>query len=165
MTVDGDVERCIRSEYARLVGVVCLITGSLALAEEAVQEAFARAWQRVDHGQRFEDLAAWVATVALNLARTGRRRRATERRALERLAAVPVVPHRDPRVEVSMVVRSAIDGLAPRQRDAVVLYYLLDVDVATVASLLGISEGTVKTALARARTRLAVLLSDQELEA
>jgi DNA-directed RNA polymerase specialized sigma24 family protein len=40
----------------------------------------------------------------------------------------------------------------------VVLFYLLDLDVATVAGLLGISEGTVKTALSRARQKLAVLL-------
>jgi RNA polymerase sigma-70 factor, ECF subfamily len=164
MSVDGEIEGCVRAEYGRLVGVVSLVTGSPQLAEEAVQEAFARAWERVQRGYRFDHLAGWVATVALNQARSGRRRKASERRAVERLAAVPSVES-DREIEVGMVVRSAVDGLARRQREAVVLYYLLDIDVATVASLLRVSEGTVKTALARARHKLAVVVTQQEREA
>ena len=51
------------------------------------------------------------------------------------------------------------------ERDAVVLYYLLDVDVVTATRLLRVSEGTVKTALARPRVKLAEVLGEQELEA
>jgi RNA polymerase sigma-70 factor (ECF subfamily) len=164
MPVDGEIEGCIHAEYARLVGAVSLVTDSPQLAEEAVQEAFARAWERTQRGHRFDHLAGWVATVALNQARSGRRRRASERRTIERLAAASVVEI-DDGAEVAMVVRSAVDGLPGRQRDAVVLYYLLDIDVATTADLLRISEGTVKTALARARQKLARVLGEQELEA
>lgn len=164
MAVTAEIERCIDREYKRLVGVVSLVTGSTSLAEEAVQEAFARAWERVERGQHFDHLAGWVATVALNHARSGRRRMTSERRAVERLANVPRVGLRST-PEIEMVVRSAVDGLARRQRDAVVLYYLLDVDVATAARLLRVSEGTVKTALARARVKLAEALGEQELEA
>jgi RNA polymerase sigma-70 factor, ECF subfamily len=161
--VEGEIESCIRAEYGRLVGAVSIVTGSSQLAEEAVQEAFARAWERVRRGQRFEHLAGWVATVALNLARSGRRRGASERRAIERAAEPTAGP--EPDLEVALVVRSAVDGLARRQRDVVVLYYLLDIDVATVARLLAVSEGTVKSALARARDRLAAVLRQPEPEA
>ncbi len=68
-------------------------------------------------------------------------------------------------VETVIVVRSAVDRLTGRQREAVVLYYLLDIDVATAARLLGISDGTVKPALARARLKLAEVLGEEELEA
>lgn len=68
-------------------------------------------------------------------------------------------------VDVRVVVRAAIEGLARRQRDAVVLYYLLDLDVATAARLLTVSEGTVKTALSRARAHLAAVLVNRQLEA
>lgn len=139
------------------------MTGSPELAEEAVQEAFARAWARLQRGQRFDHLAGWVATVALNHARSGRRRKASERRAVERLAANQSAES-DRGIELALVVQSAVDGLARRQRDVVVLYYLLDIDVATVSRLLRVSEGTVKTALARARARLAVVLEDYEPE-
>lgn len=79
MAMTAEIERCIEAEYKRLVGVVSLVTGSVALAEEAVQEAFARAWERAQRGQDFDHLAGWVATVALNQARSGRRRLTTER--------------------------------------------------------------------------------------
>jgi RNA polymerase sigma-70 factor (ECF subfamily) len=163
MSMDDELESCIRTQYARLVGVVSLVAGSPQLAEEAVQEAFAQAWERAQHGYRFDHLAGWVATVALNQARSGRRRKASERRAVARLAAAPTAnSYRE--IEATIVLRSAVDGLARRQRDAVVLYYLLDIDVATVASLLHVSDGTVKSALARAREKLAVVLGE-ELEA
>jgi len=160
---EGSIEQCVRSEYARLVGVVSMVAGSAELAEEAVQEAFARAWERSDRGERFEHLAGWVVTVALNLARSGRRRRATEGRALDRLRArqpaganVGTSPS-----HVGVEVRQALEALPRRQREAVVLHHLMDLDVATVAGLLGVSESTVKTALERGRTSLAVVLRAQ----
>lgn len=164
--LDADIESCIRDEYARLVGVVALTTRSTALAEEAVQEAFARAWEQSQRGQQFEHLAGWVVTVALNQARSGHRRRETELRAMARLPRATASPWADgmDSIDVRLVVRAAIGGLARRQRDAVVLYYLLDVDVATVARLLAVSEGTVKTALSRARAHLAAALVDRQLE-
>jgi DNA-directed RNA polymerase specialized sigma24 family protein len=45
------------------------------------------------------------------------------------------------------------------------LYYLLDMKVEVVAEALGVSKGTVKTALSRARSRLVELLNETELEA
>jgi RNA polymerase sigma-70 factor (ECF subfamily) len=164
MTVPGEVERCIDTEYGRLVRAVAVIAGSTGDAEEAVQEAFARAWERERRGQTFDHLAGWVATVALNHVRSRFRRSTSERRALDRLAAAPT-PAQEPEPDIALIVRSAIDGLARRQRDAVVLYYLLDVDIATTARLLDVSEGTVKSALARARSTLAELLRSRELEA
>lgn len=164
-TVDDEIEDCLRSQYGRLVHAVALVTGSNALAQECVQEAFARAWERARRGEHFDHLAGWVATVALNQARSGRRRAAAEQRAVDRLGR-RIGTHRqpDPEPELSAAVRDAVDGLARRQRDAVLLYYVLDLDVRTVASVLGVGEGTVKTALHRARQRLAVLLTDPARE-
>jgi RNA polymerase sigma-70 factor (ECF subfamily) len=161
---DSEIERCIETEYRRLVAVVSLVAASVGEAEEAVQEAFARAWERSQRGEHFEHVGGWVATVALNHARSGRRRRRNEQRSRARLDSQPPL---DPEssTELRTIVRSAVDGLARRQRDAVVLYYFLDLDVATVASLLRVSEGTVKSALSRARQRLAVVLGDQTMEA
>lgn len=164
MSVGNEIERCIEAEYARLVAVVSTVTGSVQEAEEAVQESFARAWERARRGHEFDHLAGWVATVALNHARSGLRRRASERRAVERLTREDLTDSGPP-PELVLLVRSAVDGLARRQRDAVVLYLLLDLDVATVADLLEVSQGTVKTALSRARHRLASVLGDQPLEA
>jgi RNA polymerase sigma-70 factor (ECF subfamily) len=160
--VDGDIEACIRSEYRRLVGAVTLVTGSVTTAEDAVQEAFARAWERSRRGEGFTHLAGWVATVALNEARGGHRRRRTEERALVRLAGRPTEGPAVDEVSTRVALHEAVAALAPRQREAVVLHHLLDVDVATTANLLGVSEGTVKSALHRARAHLAEALTERE---
>jgi len=164
--VDAEIEECIRTEYARLVAVVSVTTRSEAQAEDSVQEAFARAWERSRRGHEFDHLAGWVVTVALNHSRSGHRRRQSEQRALARLhrSTGPPEPDAATSIDLRVVVRAAVEGLAPRQRDAVLLYYLLDLDVATTACVLDVSEGTVKTALSRARAHLAAALGDQELE-
>ena len=163
MDVEGELARCVAHEYARLVAVVAVVTGATDLAEECVQEAFARAWERSQRGETFHHVAGWVVTVALNQARSGRRRRLTERRVVEKHAG-EVVRWGVEGADAAIVIRAAVDGLPRRQRDAVILYYLLDIELATVANLLGIAQGTVKSALARARATLAAALADQELE-
>jgi RNA polymerase sigma-70 factor (ECF subfamily) len=62
-----------REGYARLAAAVGLLTGSRAEAEDAVDEALARAWTRLQRGDEIEALGAWVRVVALNCARGGLR--------------------------------------------------------------------------------------------
>jgi RNA polymerase sigma-70 factor (ECF subfamily) len=156
-----EVEACVRLDYERLVRVLAVATGSVPAAQDAVQEAFARAWERASRGGEFTHLSGWVVTVALNLVRGGRRRARAEVRASGRLVA----PNDRLDVETLVDLDRAVRALPQRQREAVVLYYLLDLDVGTVAELLGVSAGTVKTALARGREKLAVALTDWEADA
>ncbi|TMK96344.1 MAG: SigE family RNA polymerase sigma factor, partial [Actinobacteria bacterium] len=58
----------LATDYPRLVAAVSLACGSRAAAEDAVQEALARAWER---GEHIEALRAWVMKVAINLVRSG----------------------------------------------------------------------------------------------
>jgi RNA polymerase sigma-70 factor (ECF subfamily) len=77
----------LATDYPRIVGAVALVAGSRAAAEDAVQEALARAWERAERGERIDSLPAWVTRVAVNLSRSGFRRLRAELRARERLAA------------------------------------------------------------------------------
>ena len=84
--VDDDrIRDFVDGEYAKVVATVALVCGSVATAEDSVQEALARAWERLDRGDAIDRLAAWVTTVALNLARSQMRRWRSERRARDRL--------------------------------------------------------------------------------
>ena len=148
------------SEYPRVVAGVALMCGSHATAEDSVQEALARAWERGERGERIESPRAWVTTVATNLARSGYRRRWTERRAQERLSSAEP---REP-TGASVDLRRALAELPARQREMVVLRYYLDMDVREVATALKVNEGTVKTSLHRARKSLAAALGDDDLE-
>src|SRR4029079_5771562 len=84
--VDDDrIRDFVDGEYAKVVATVALVCGSVATAEDSVQEALARAWERLDRGDDIDRLPAWVTTVALNLARSQMRRWRSERRARDRL--------------------------------------------------------------------------------
>jgi RNA polymerase sigma factor (sigma-70 family) len=147
----------IRGQFDRLVCIVGAVCGSRDHAEEAVAEAFARGWERTQRGEPLNNVAGWVVAVALRYTHSRWRRSRAEERATAALAfARPDRPPHD--VDQSLDLRKAVRSLPRRQEQVVVLHYLLGYDVNSVASVLGVSPGTVKTALARARTKLATAL-------
>ena len=150
------LEQLVRDDHARLVRAVTLAAGDVALAEDAVQEALARAWERLEGGGSIEHLGGWVVTVALNLTRSGRRRS----RRLVPLDPAHVATSRSPRAAESVDLARAVRSLPDRQRQVVVLHYYLDQDLRTVAAIVGRSEGAVKNALFHARAALARALDD-----
>jgi RNA polymerase sigma-70 factor (ECF subfamily) len=153
------VERLVRTEYVRMVRAVALSCGSLPMAEDAVQEAFARAWQRAGRGGTFDHAAGWVVTVALNLTRSRFRR---ERREVPlHVQRGESSPEHDPAL---IDLSRAVDALPRRQREVVVLHYYLGYEVRLIAQLLRVSDGNVKNALHRARASLAgALRIDEEV--
>lgn len=153
---DRDFDDFYASNYGRLVVQLDAVTGNLPDAEDAVQEAFARAsvhWGRV---RAYELPEAWVRRVALNVAFTGLRR---ARRVMEVLTrAQPPPPRPLPSATVELV--EALGKLPLHFRQVLVLHYLADLPVERVAGELGIAVGTAKSRLARARDALARQLVD-----
>ncbi len=140
-----------------LVRQLHAMTGDLGLAQDVVQEAFARAWQRWATVGGYDDPAAWVRQVAWRLA-VSRLRRATVGRALlRRHGPPPDVPGATPD-RVALI--AALRQLPDPQRRAVVLHHLVDLSVEQVAAETGAPVGTVKARLSRGRAALAVLLTD-----
>lgn len=166
----GDVEsdrirEFVGTEYRQVVATVELVCGSFPTAEDAVQEALARAWEHQERGAEIRSLGAWVTTVALNLARSQMRRWKCERRARERLLPLQrVVPDAPSASGEAHAVREALARLPRRQREVTALRYYLGLDVAEIATRLEISSGTVKSLLFRARESLAGALSDEEVD-
>jgi RNA polymerase sigma factor (sigma-70 family) len=145
------------------VAAVALVTGSRLTAEDAVQEALVRAWERATKGDAIDSLGAWVATVALNVSRSSVRRKMAERRARQRLGA-PATTVPDGRHADTVDIERAVATLPRRQREVVVLRYLLDLNTAETATTLRINEGTVKSELSRARAALARCLEAANME-
>lgn len=81
-----EIREFLARDYGRFVNAMRLVSGNLPAAEDAVQEALARAWERSERGQRIESLTAFVATTARNLLRDRFRRLLVERRARRELA-------------------------------------------------------------------------------
>jgi RNA polymerase sigma-70 factor (ECF subfamily) len=154
----------LHTEYPRMVAAVALASASRPAAEDAVQEALLRAWERSEKGEEIDSLRAWVATVALNLARSGLRRLRSERRAKARMHGTEVSKDHAGTTDRSIDIERILAGLPRRQREAVVLRYYLQFDTREVAQALRVNEGTVKSTLARARTAIAEVLGTDDTE-
>ena len=149
------LQEFLHTAYPRLVAAIALASESRPAAEDAVQEALLRAWERSEKGEEIESLSAWVTTVALNLSRSGLRRLRSERRAKARLRGSDW--SEDPALGAGRAVdvERALATLSRRQREAVVPRYYFQLDTREVAAALRVNEGTVKSTLFRARAALA----------
>ena len=154
---ERDFAELYASYYGRLVVQVFAVTGNLTDAEDAVQEAFARASVRWGRISGYDSPEAWVRRVAFNLAFTGLRR---ARRLLEVLSQAPASPPVSPLPADSLGLVEALKALPLPFRQVLVLHYLADLPVERVAGELGIAVGTAKSRLARAREALARQLID-----
>lgn len=155
-----DLESFIDSEYQAVVGAVGLITGNRQDAADAVQDAIVGYLAKPPR-HPVENVAAWITVVASNRIRDRYRRSAAESRAFEK---VGVAASETPDVVAALDrdVVAALQSLPQQQRQVCVLHYLLDQSVATIAEGLGVTEGTIKTQLHRARTALAARLRKED---
>ncbi len=160
MTSDDGFDEFYRSTFGRLVGQVYLITGDLGDAEDAVQEAFARASARWPKLRDFSVPELWVRRVAMNLAIDGLRRARRRLVAFARLGPSPVVA---PISVERVALAEALQTLPRSYRQAIVLHHLLELPVEQVARELRIPTGTVKSRLSRGRRALAKWLDPAAL--
>ncbi|MFD7074935.1 sigma-70 family RNA polymerase sigma factor [Nocardioides sp. NPDC059952] len=146
----GAKDRCLRAAIA---------TGmDPGRAEEAIAEAFARAWSRWPTVRLASSPAAWVVRTAINVDISWWRKRRRE-------LIVPETPEELPRHgsdDNGHDLLDAIRRLPPRQRQVIALRYFLDLDAETTAHELGIARGTVSATLHHALKALRLQLSDPE---
>ena len=147
---------------ARVMGQIYLMIGDRGQTEDAVAEAYARAWQRWDTVRGCDDPEAWVRVVAWRVLASGWRKLRGRRAAYTRHGPTPAPP--EPDVD-GVALMAALRTLPTDQRIAIVLYHILELPVATIAEQTGVPVGTVKARLARARRALAPLLSITEDQA
>jgi RNA polymerase sigma factor (sigma-70 family) len=154
---ERDFDALCRREHRRLVGMLGLYCGDVDLAEELTQEALARLCRRWATLPSDDDASRWLTRVALNLAKSSFRTRATRRRILDRYGASLVSTSRADREDVdvrALAVRRAVAALPDRQRRAIILRYFCDLPIAEVAVLMPCAEGTVKSLTSQAVARL-----------
>ncbi|WP_300014346.1 SigE family RNA polymerase sigma factor [Pseudonocardia sp.] len=142
----------------RVLGQLYVLTGDRATAEDAVAEAYTRAWQRWALVSAHDAPEAWVRTVASRVAISAWRKARNRLLAHRRAAPAPVDPTRH-RADL-VALAAALRGIPERQRRAVVLHHLADLPVAEVAREMDVPEGTVKSWLSRARRDLVTALAE-----
>jgi len=141
-------EDFFRAEHSQLFRALCLVTGSRQEAEDVMQVAFLKVFERWDRVAVMDNPQGFVYRVAMNEFRSRYRRAVrTTKRALtpgEPDDAFAVVEDCD-------VVIRALRDLIPQQRAALVLTSLLGYSSDEAGRMLGMAPSTVRALSTRAR--------------
>ncbi|MFD4639112.1 RNA polymerase sigma factor [Lentzea sp. NPDC058436] len=138
------------------------LTASWAEAEDHLQATFLLAWRKRDDVRLERDSALpWLLTVATNVVRNEQRSLLRRLRNLRRLSGEPAMPdHADlvaERLDDQRRMKELLGAVArlPRnEREALALCVWSDVSYADAAAVLGITEGSVRARVSKAKSRL-----------
>ncbi len=134
-----------------------------ALAEDAVQETFLKAYRALSSFKNEGSEKAWLMKIAINTCRDIRR--SSWYKYVNRWVSPDDLPEEASRGDVSNEeLSSAILKLPTKQREVIMLFYYQNMKLADIAGILGIPLSTVSGRLGRARKKLKALLerSDQD---
>ncbi|MDW3217168.1 MAG: sigma-70 family RNA polymerase sigma factor [Acidimicrobiales bacterium] len=161
--VDAFVATMFEEHGAGLVRLVRLLVDDRNAAEDVVQEAFIRLARSAHRIKDPSKAAAYLRSIALNLARDHNRRGLVSLR--HRLPTDPAVASVEDTIVLSeehAAVLDALRDLPGRQRDCLILRYYDELDIDAIAATLGISRNSVKTHLTRGMRALEGLLAPTE---
>jgi RNA polymerase sigma-70 factor (ECF subfamily) len=144
-------EEFFEAHHARLYGTLCLVTSDRAEAEDIMQEAFLKLWERWDRVRAHPDPGGYLYLTAFNLFRSRLRRIA---RATRRVVARPVSDDALAQVEARESLAAGLRALTPRQRAAIVLLDLLDFSSEEAGRALGVRPVTVRVLASQGRAAL-----------
>ena len=144
------------NDRSRLVRALALSLRDDALANEAVDEAFTRAYHRWNTVGSFDEPHAWIYRTAHNWATSRFRRRSRDRKYAAKTARPEVTVDTLP----DPALASALADLPADQRQVLVLRYYLDWTIDACAEALDVAPGTVKSRTNRALKELNRTLGD-----
>lgn len=143
----ADFEQLCSDLYGRLVGALSAYRGDREVAEDMAQEALERAWADWSKVSRHDAPDAWVFHTAFNLTKSWYRRAQLARR---RRSELPRDMSCEADVASAVTIRSAVDDLPSRQRQALVLRFFADLSVDAAAEVMACAPGTVRALTAQA---------------
>ncbi len=159
-------EELLRRYEGKVYRLCCALLRDRSQAEDAAQESLLRVWKALGRYDGRASLSSWIYAITRNRCLSALERR----RTLESLdglgeEAEPAAPGGgepyDGRAEQLLAL---VERLPERLRRSLVLYYYEEYSVSEVALMLGCPEGTVKTALFRARAALTEMLRRRGLD-
>lgn len=164
----GAFELLVRRYAGQVYRIALRVCGNPADAEDVAQEVFLKLCRSLNRFQGESSFHTFLYRVTTNAALDflrGRKRRETVPLEAEGNGPLTVLPDPDAppeeqleRRELQRAVRRGIAKLPAGQRTALALRELEGLSYAEIAAVLGLSEGTVKSRIARGRERLRVIL-------
>ncbi|HEX2411804.1 MAG TPA: RNA polymerase sigma-70 factor [Solirubrobacteraceae bacterium] len=158
--MSGASEELLAELRPRAFGIAYRMLGSVAEAEDVVQEALLRLHRALEQGERIESPGAYVATVATRLAIDGlRSARARRERYTGEWLPEPLVtdaaddPARQAEMadSLSLAFLVLLESLSPEQRAVLLLRDVFDYGYDEIAQIVGKSEANARQLAARAR--------------
>jgi RNA polymerase sigma-70 factor (sigma-E family) len=148
---DGELAELYAAHRLSLVRLAILLVDDQASAEDVVQDAFAHLAGRMHRLRDRHAALGYLRTSVVNGSRSALRRRRTARGYVPPRDVEPPGPDdRAVLAEEHREVLAAVERLAPRQREVLVLRYWSGLSEAEIAEACGISRGSVKSTASRA---------------
>ena len=155
----GD-QRAFRSLYDmnvdRIYRLAYRMAGEDDLAMDFTQEAFLRAWNRLDQFRGDAAFSTWLHSITVSVALNGLRKVDRHRKRERSLEDAPPVAARERISEpgVRDRIQTAVDDLPEIYRTVFLMHDLEGFNHGEIAEALGVAEGTSKARLSRARSKL-----------
>jgi RNA polymerase sigma-70 factor (ECF subfamily) len=173
--IDALIQRClagdqdawgeiVRQHWRRVFNVAYKFTGKHDEAEDLTQDVFVKIFKSLNTFDRRANFQTWLISVSRNLCidhyRSVRKERETIDRGVDPGELAPVSPTTSPFAALEqrdrvVLLRQALEGLAPSLRTAVMLRDIQELSYQEIADRLSLPEGTVKSRINRGRTELA----------
>ena len=155
---DSFTELC-RRYYPAMVAIAHSQIGDRHLAEDAAQQAFAKAAVKLPQFKRKSRFVGWLAAICRNAARDIARRRET----LSADAGLSAVTAESDHGDAAEVVREALSKLSASAREVIFLRFYDGLSYEQMSAVLGISEQAINGRLRRAKKKMAEHLRHEGL--
>ena len=147
------LERAMADHEAALLRLCFAYLGDAALAEDAVQETFVKAYRGYDRYRRESDDKTWLTRIAINTCKD--MRRGAWFRHVDRSAALESLPEGEvPFAERDDTLTLAVMNLRPKLREVVLLHDAQGLTAEATAGALGIARSTMYHRLDKAHRLL-----------
>ncbi len=161
---DQTFERLITQYQTSLLRLCYVQLQDQALAEDAVQETFLKAYKGFDSFRGDSSEKTWLTRIAVNTCRDFQRGgwfKHTDRRVTPDMLPVGTVQPDTEDLDLSLAVMK----LPRKMREAILLYYYQDMSTEEIAETLGIAQSSVSNRLRRGREKLRKLLEGRDQDA
>ena len=161
---DQTIERLITQHQTSLLRLCYVQLQDQALAEDAVQETFLKAYKGFDSFRGDSSEKTWLTRIAVNTCRDFQRGgwfKHTDRRVTPDMLPVGTVQPDTEDLDLSLAVMK----LPRKMREAILLYYYQDMSTEEIAETLGIAQSSVSNRLRRGREKLRKLLERRDQNA
>lgn len=165
ISADALVEELFAQEGASLVRLARFFCDDLDAAEDLVQEAFIRAWNKLDLFEGKSAFSTWLHRLAANVALSDRRirlKRVAREQPMDEAVERTAMGERDQRAGLNADLEQAIARLPERARTVLVLFDIEGYRHEEIATLTGMAVGSSKAQLHRARKLVREALDEEQ---